>query len=298
MAEGGEGGQRREGASIETPFLQLVMTRLWAEERTRGSAVLRESTLHQLGDAERIVRTHLDKVMDRLSVAHRDIAAAIFRHLVTPSGMKIAHTAEDLADYAGSVSPQKVTEVLEELASGDERILRPVEPPLDRPSDPRYEIFHDVLAAAVIDWRRHYVAEQARLASERDLVAQQREAEEKHRATPTQLRQSRIISAALVILLIAAITAIGVAKRKGNEANALAELTGSEQRLASDPQPGSRWRCTRTAMAGARRLRRPSGRRSTPTANGCGSRRTLASFTRRTSLLTESSSLRVDRTAS
>src|SRR5204862_3307647 len=48
-----------EQTRVETPFLQLVMTRLWEEERRRGSHVLRKQTLDDLGGAEQIVRTHL-----------------------------------------------------------------------------------------------------------------------------------------------------------------------------------------------------------------------------------------------
>jgi hypothetical protein len=52
-----------KGNVIETPFLQLVMTRLWEEELDAGSRVLRRETLERLGGAERIVRTHLVRVM-------------------------------------------------------------------------------------------------------------------------------------------------------------------------------------------------------------------------------------------
>ena len=45
-------------------------------------------------------------------------------HLVTPSGMKIAHTAEDLAEYAGLTEVARVSDVLNPLshqASGANR---------------------------------------------------------------------------------------------------------------------------------------------------------------------------------
>ena len=41
-------------AQIETPYLQLVMTRLWDEERRTGSCILRLETLEHLGGAARI----------------------------------------------------------------------------------------------------------------------------------------------------------------------------------------------------------------------------------------------------
>ena len=62
VVEHGEPEQTR----VETPFLQLVMSRLWTEEKEQGSRVLRYETLRRLGGAERIVRRHLDDAMEGL----------------------------------------------------------------------------------------------------------------------------------------------------------------------------------------------------------------------------------------
>ena len=84
------------------------------------------------------------------------VLADAFGHLVTPSGSKIAHRPSDLAEFSGH-DPAQVAALLRRLAEGDQRILREVPPPLDEPhAEPRYEIFHDVLALAVLDWRRRY----------------------------------------------------------------------------------------------------------------------------------------------
>jgi hypothetical protein len=155
VGDTGQGGVDPHTESIETPFLQLVMTRLWAEEAKLGSYVLRRATLASLGGAGQIVRTHLDAVMSGLTKQERDTATDIFRYLVTPSGTKIALTAEDLADYAG-IDPEKIRKVLERLVTGRERVLRPVAPRAGSVEAPRYEIFHDVMAPAVLDWRRRY----------------------------------------------------------------------------------------------------------------------------------------------
>jgi len=145
VLDGGAPGAR----SIEAPYLQLVLSRLWDEERREGSHVLRLETLERLGGAERIVRTHLDDALGALSADDQEVAAAVFRFLVTPSGTKIAHRADDLAEYAGH-PPEAVASVLERLASGGTRVVRPV-------GDDAYEIYHDVLAAAVLDWRARYL---------------------------------------------------------------------------------------------------------------------------------------------
>jgi hypothetical protein len=70
-------GQATE-AQIETPYLQLVMTRLWDEEVRLGSSTLRLETLQLLGGAERIVRTHLDAAMRALPPNEQDVAAHVF----------------------------------------------------------------------------------------------------------------------------------------------------------------------------------------------------------------------------
>ena len=174
--------ERADGARIEAPYLQLVMTRLWHEEiQTSSGSTLRLSTLQRLGGAEQIVRTHLDTTMSSLPPKERDAAAQIFHYLVTPSGMKIAHKVTDLAEYV-QIPPSRLDPVLEKLSSASIRILRPVSPPIDQPGSPRYEIFHDVLAGAILDWRARYVqaqelaeAEQRRIESEKQLAEKRRQ---------------------------------------------------------------------------------------------------------------------------
>jgi len=164
---------------IETPYLQLVMTRLWHEEMSAGSLVLRFETLKSLGGAERIVRTHLDEAMEKLSEPERDVSAHLFHYLVTPSGGKIAHTVRDLAGYA-KLSQTQIAPVLEKLCTPQIRILRPVAPPFGQ-AILRYEIFHDVLAPAILDWRTRHVQAQERAEAEHRAEEQMRRAEEQAR---------------------------------------------------------------------------------------------------------------------
>lgn len=147
------GETAKSEARIETPFLQLVMTRLWDEEMKAGSSTLRMSTLQRLGGAERIVRTHLDRVMERLSKSERSTSALFFDRLVTPSGAKIAQRVDDLITYAERPE-QQIRPILKKLS--EERVLRPIAPPPGEPGATRYEIFHDVLAPAILDWRERY----------------------------------------------------------------------------------------------------------------------------------------------
>jgi hypothetical protein len=144
---------------IETPYLQLVMTRLWEVEEARGSRTLRIKTLSELGGAQEIVRTHLDAALGDLDPRERDTAAALFHQLVTPSGTKIAHAVRDLAEYAHRPEPE-VRELLEKLARPEVRIHRPVPPPPGEEGQTRFEIFHDVLAQSVLAWRVRHTAAQ------------------------------------------------------------------------------------------------------------------------------------------
>jgi hypothetical protein len=146
----------RTDEKFETPLLQLVLTRIWDEERQAHSNILQLTTLRRLGGAKRIVDRHLATIMTRLTTAERGTAAKIFRFLVTPDGSKIAYTVSALAGSA-ELPQGKVQRVLTRLSEG--RILRTVATP-DQPV--RYEIFHDVLGAAISEWRSSYTRRRER----------------------------------------------------------------------------------------------------------------------------------------
>jgi hypothetical protein len=186
---------------VETPYLQLVLTRLWQEETAAGSHELRASTLERLGGAGHIVATHLDAALQALTPEEQNAAAAIFQYLVTPSGTKIALGLDDLAQYAKR-KREEIQPLLVRLSSGENRILTPVAPPPDQPARESYQIFHDVLAAAVLEWRNRYTA-----------AAEKREADA--RAEEQRLRAEREAEAAARLrkqrrLLFILLTASGV----------------------------------------------------------------------------------------
>lgn len=190
LGQAGRGGIDDEDADrIEAPYLQLVLERLWEVERSRGSRRLQLATLTELGGAVHIVEDHLERAMAELSPDEKDAAAAIYNHLVTPSGTKIAHRARDLAGYA-SVDEAETERVLNRLV--EERIVRAGE---DGAAGPRYEIFHDVLADAVLAWRARHEAE--------------RRLEEERRAAARRHRRLLVIAVGAGIL-IAVLTAIAV----------------------------------------------------------------------------------------
>ena len=177
---------------IETPYLQMVLTRLWARETEQGSRRLRLRTLEALGGPQQIVRTHLDEALDGLPTAQQEMAAALFHYLVTPSGSKIGHSAVDLANYT-RFSAERVRAVLAALSAPDARIVRPVPAPPGLGEEPRYEIFHDVLAPAILGWRAQWAARrQAEAAAQRQLEQRAR-----------RWRRSQGLAAVLVAVLVA-----------------------------------------------------------------------------------------------
>jgi hypothetical protein len=144
-----------ENIQVEAPYLQLVLTRLWDEEIKLKSSVLRLATLTALGGADKIIRTHLDEVMKRLKPDQQEVAAHVLHYLVTPSGTKIALSTEALAEFTG-IPPARVQNVVERLSQFDLRILRQVAAEGPETTETWYEIFHDALAPAVLEWRVRY----------------------------------------------------------------------------------------------------------------------------------------------
>ncbi len=216
---GGVDGQE-EGEGIEAPYLQLVLERLWAAEREAGSAQLRLETLRTLGGAARIVHDHLEHAMAELTAEEKEAAAAMYNHLVTPSGTKIAHGLGDLAGYA-SVPEPEAARVLSKLVQ--ERIVRASSE--DGPAATRYEIFHDVLAAAVLAWRaRHEEHRALRVAEERR-------------------RRAHLVAAAAVagLVVVAAIAIFALVERshsndQARRAHARELAAASASVLPVDPQ--------------------------------------------------------------
>jgi WD40 repeat protein len=209
-------GQDQRDQYVETPFLQLVMTRLWSAEAAAGSRVLRADTLHQLGGARSIVRGHLDAAMQALDPDERDLAASIFHYLVTPSGTKIAYSAADLAGYAGP-SEAEISRLLERLAR-DARLVRPVGPAPDGSGGTRYEVFHDVLAPAILDWRARHAASQA--------------AEKRLRETRARLRRLGALAVVLFTLLVITVVSAVFAVVQARLADAQRERATSFSLLA------------------------------------------------------------------
>ena len=150
------------GGRIEAPFLQLLLERLWRATVADKEHTLTSARLAALGGADRIVENHILDAIARLSESEKAIASDCFRFLISSDRTKIAQRSRDLADWTRRPESQ-VTAALGKLCGGESgRILRAVAPPLDEPEAATYELFHDVLAAPILAWRRGYEARRAR----------------------------------------------------------------------------------------------------------------------------------------
>jgi hypothetical protein len=220
---------------IEAPYLQLVMTRLWEKEREEGSRVLRRQTLEDLKGIKNIVQVYLNNALDQLTADQKSVAFRIFNYLVTPSGTKIAYFKSDLIGQTGLTETQ-VGSVLDALNKS--RILRPVEPPIDRPNESRYEVFHDLLALAIINWRTLYQAITKAEAEQATAAAELAEAERQRRlaAQARENRRLRLGLTMLVVLLLSAVSFALYAWKKRTQASTASQLAYTKEYEAREAE--------------------------------------------------------------
>lgn len=219
----------------ETPYLQLVLERLWHEERRENSSLLRFATYDRLHRWEGIANSHVRHTLETcLSEEERALCSAMLDRMVTPSGMKITLPAEDLAAMV-KVPAEQVTGVLSALGHPESRIIRTVTSAQD-PGRKRYEIFHDVLARPLLAWKHAFDAEreqrrmreeaereQQRLREEAEAerARQQQEIEEQTRRAHEQwriARRFRRITLAVTILALLSMLFAGWATYSYREA--------------------------------------------------------------------------------
>lgn len=172
---------------IDTPYLQLALKRLWQTEKRQGSPELRLATLDGLRGANGIAERHFQDTIKELPDDHRRLCSVIFDRMVTPSGMKIALTAHDLAQMSGE-DEHEVGVVLEHLADSRSFIIHKVSSPQPGGA-PLFEIFHDVLARPIRDW---IASEHERVKQEKKLAEERQLAEEERHRQQEELERQRI----------------------------------------------------------------------------------------------------------
>lgn len=173
----GLGGIDNRTSPIKAPYLQLVMTCLWKKMNDTFSFCLdlemlidfageetRESEKNRTA-VKNIVQKHIETVLTSLCLDEQDIAASVFRYLVTPSGTKYAYSVSELYDNCMSDLGEKfkwkesdISSLLEKLTNSENRIICPIPSPSNQLSQAKhYEIFHDVIGQPILDWRERYV---------------------------------------------------------------------------------------------------------------------------------------------
>jgi hypothetical protein len=156
-----------------------------------------------------------------LSPEQRELAARIFNQLVTPSDEASASTG-DLARYAGA-SADELEPVLETL--GRQRILRWS----GEDGEDAYEIFHDVLADAVLAW-------QGRFAAERQLAQERAAGRARHRRLIAVVVISLLALAVMAAVTVYALSQRSDARSSAREARSRAYDFNALALLPSDPE--------------------------------------------------------------
>jgi formylglycine-generating enzyme required for sulfatase activity len=226
LGDTGCGDVTNNPAGIEAPYLQLVLSAIWNAEIDLSSTRLRYETFAHLGGASAIVRNHVESVLTSMSPDERDTSARLFRYLVTPSGTKIAQTVPDLASFT-ELPEGSVKNVLEKLADSNRRVLTQIAAGDNLGKTYRYEISHDSLGQAVLEWRRKFDADQKDSIQRAEAARKQHELdqakalalEQELRAVEQSLAARRMRLLAIALAAVAVLT-LGVAAYASSQHNA------------------------------------------------------------------------------
>lgn len=240
--EADDSSRRAGDDAIEASYLQLLLTRLW-HKAVEGDRVMSLTHLKQLGGAEAIVRDYLFGVMSQLDETTQAACAAFFPHLVTPTGTTVELTLDDIGAYAGHMATS-VERLLESLERA--YMLRAL---MTQANLRRFEIFHPLIAPAILDWARQYTEEREReREAQRRAEAERRRAEEEARARWLEAERTAAEQAKAEAEQRRAAEA---AARRAEEARAQADRGRADRRRAG--------RRAGRAIARIERVARPAG---------------------------------------
>jgi hypothetical protein len=132
---------------VEAVLLQFMLSEIWARELADGAPVLRLSTLRGMGGARQVIVHYVERALADLSARDRRILVDIMPHLITPSGSRVAHSIEDLAAFSRAPTSD-VARLVGQLS--DARVMSQVV----IGNAVRYQVYHDLFAAPLLDLRR------------------------------------------------------------------------------------------------------------------------------------------------
>jgi len=227
-----EQGQEKSDSKIETSVLQMVLTRLWQEELAKQSGTLRLQTFQDLGGTKEIARTHLEREMQKLNAEEQQAASSVLRFLVTPSGAKIAQQPSSLVEWAG-LPQESVYGILKQLSGPEMRILRKVEAP-GQPE--QFEVFHDVLARAILGWRAGYEEVQSKLRAERQVAVERAQERSQLQRAQTRARHFRWGAIGLSVILVAMLALLYLVIKNKSVSRSRELAAYSVGQLEQDPE--------------------------------------------------------------
>jgi hypothetical protein len=146
---------------VDAPYMQLVMSRLWDvesegwEKSQTSKRTMSLASLTRLGGAQAVMRQHVDRVMTDFSAREQRVAADCFYRLVTPGGSKFALTPEELEKWAHHPAGE-IKNLLEKLVDNKYRLIRRVDKQVLDGIQTAYEVQHDRLARAMLEWQKNY----------------------------------------------------------------------------------------------------------------------------------------------
>ncbi len=165
----GEMPQNTAGASeritdfVIPPFLQLACHGLW-EERSRHHDESPFLTGYQRRHANAVLANFCRKQLEGLSEPEASLFARALEYLITKWGAKVSYESSALAKVLG-IAPNMLLRLLQKLA--EVRILRS----LKRPDGIWFELYHDIYAEFLYDWKERTTEEdKRRLESRADLM--------------------------------------------------------------------------------------------------------------------------------
>ena len=121
---------------------------------------------------------------------------------------------------------------------------------MDEPhAEPRYEIFHDVLALAVLDWRRRFLAESQSRREQAELIAETERVRQETHATRTRLRKARALVGAMALLLVLCIVLAALAYRSASNARDARDDAEAASRKSQRAELKSRYNETRSQLS-------------------------------------------------
>ena len=146
---------------VVPPYLQIVCRELWNVESagSKGRPFMFPASYQGNHEAGAILKRFCRERLDKLGTKRRkDLASRAFDFLMTREGAKMAYESKRLAEHM-NVDEAELLAVLDDLSQFDTRLLRRYTRP---DGTVWFELYHDMYAPIVYDWKRDYQTERAR----------------------------------------------------------------------------------------------------------------------------------------